>query len=71
MKLEDIDIVITARAELRPKMPLSMSDRILLEQEETRINYYLDHLADIIEQKLRRGEKFNMQNFMELDSPAV
>ena len=64
MKLDDIDIEIKCTCRLRHKSKPSTIDVIALNQEEIRINYYLNHLAEEIEKYIKSGKKFDM-NFIE------
>lgn len=68
MKLEDIDIDVTCLVRLRPITRPSTTEQIEIDQEETRINYYLHHYAEQIEQALKSGKKINMINLNPYDA---
>lgn len=63
MKLDDIDIDVTCLVRLRPRIKPSTVEQIEIDQEETRINYYLHKYAEQIEALLRSGKKLNMVDF--------
>jgi len=68
VKIEDIDIMITSKVRLYPKTIPSISERLEINQEELRLNYYMDKISKFIEQQLRSGKKFKIQDFLETSS---
>lgn len=60
IKLENIDVDIECTCRLRPISRLSTAEEIELNHEEIRINVYLRHIANEIEEAIKSGKKLNM-----------
>ena len=65
--MNDVDIVLTFRCELKPMKPVTASQRLAIEQEQTRINYYLDVMADKVRKGLMEGKKIDC-DFIDVNS---
>lgn len=52
----EYDIKIDIKARIYPKeAPKTVAEQVFIQQEELKLNYYLDMLADILEKEIMSG----------------